>query len=135
MWWWLCYHVVWGCLLSIRLFWIHSNQNLSQGRIPRYPYILGNCLGIPKSDWSVRSDCTMCIWNKHDETEILFLLYIIVTHMALSFYLLFPVIYCLAIAYSNRIGYVFAIKTFLLYHRFEFSISDFYFNEFLWHEN
>ena len=92
-----------------------------------------NCIS-PERYWSVCLDCTMCIWNTHDETVISFVVYICVTHTSQSFYLLMHVLYCSAISYSNGIQYVFAIAIVSMYHRFEFSISDFYFNAFAWHK-
>ena len=84
-----------------------------------------NVLGIPERDWDDFSDHTMCIWNTYDETVILFVPYVCVTHMAQSFYSLMPIIYCLKISYSNRIEYTFFIIIVLTSHRSEFSISIF----------
>ena len=70
----------------------------------------------------------MCIWNIHDYTVILFVPYAFAKRTTQSFYSLMPIIYCLAIEYSNGIEYEFAIRIFLMYNIFDFFVSDVYFN-------
>ena len=57
-------------VLSVKVSRLYSSQKVSQGGIPRYPYVQENILDILERDWNVRSDCTMCIWNTHDNTGI-----------------------------------------------------------------
>ena len=71
-------------VLSVKVSRLYSSQKVSQGGIPRYPYVQENILDILERDWNVRSDCTMCIWNTHDDTGILFVLSLYVPHKSHS---------------------------------------------------